>query len=81
MATEMQDAELKVLALAKFVENDFKADLIRKADVVTLLKWAARATRQDYAGIPEAWVDETLKDYGIQDSEVPKCQKMTLKLL
>lgn len=53
--------ELKVLAVANFVQKNFKADLLRKADVVQLLLMAARAVRNnENHEVPESWIKPEL---------------------
>lgn len=49
--------ELKVLAIADFVKTKFKANLIRKADVIQLLLMAARSVRDDTNNeVPASWI-------------------------
>lgn len=67
--SDAKEAELKILAVARFVDENFTADLIRKSDVVALLKWTARGVNKDAIEIPKAWVDDQLEHYGHTDED------------
>lgn len=64
--------EDKILAIARFIDQEHTSELIRKADVVTILRWASRAARPGALEVPRAWVDATLSKYKVSDDEVKK---------
>lgn len=78
-----KEAEKKILAVARFVDENYTSDLIRKTDVIALLRFTARGVRKGSLEIPQSWLDDQLDRYGVTDNEVESWlkNKQELKLI